>query len=41
MTTEGIIRTSTTSNHIAEIEQVLGIEAARSTIPMRNHLYNE
>ena len=32
MTTEGIIGTSTTSNHIAEIEQVLGIEAARSTI---------
>ena len=32
MVTEGIIGTSTTSNHIAEIEQVLGIEAARSTI---------
>jgi DNA-directed RNA polymerase III subunit RPC1 len=32
MTTEGIIGNSTTSNHIAEIEQVLGIEAARSTI---------
>lgn len=32
MTTEGIIGTSTTSNHIAEIEKVLGIEAARSTI---------
>lgn len=32
MTTEGIIGTNTTSNHIAEIEQVLGIEAARSTI---------
>lgn len=32
MTTEGIIGHSTTSNHISEIEQVLGIEAARSTI---------
>lgn len=32
MTTEGIVGNSTTSNHIAEIEQVLGIEAARSTI---------
>ncbi len=32
MTTEGIVGTETTSNHIAEIESVLGIEAARSTI---------
>lgn len=32
MTTEGIIGTETTSNHISEIEHVLGIEAARSTI---------
>lgn len=32
MTTEGIVGTETTSNHIAEIESALGIEAARSTI---------
>lgn len=32
MTTEGIVGSETTSNHIAEIESVLGIEAARSTI---------
>jgi DNA-directed RNA polymerase III subunit RPC1 len=32
LTTEGIVGTTATSNHITEIEQVLGIEAARSTI---------
>ena len=32
MTHEGIVGTHTTSNHIIETEQVLGIEAARATI---------
>ena len=32
MNTDGIIGTQTTSNHIMEVEQVLGIEAARQTI---------
>ena len=32
MTTEGVDGIHTTSNHIAEIEKVLGIEAARQTI---------
>ena len=32
MTTDGIVGTRTTSNHIMEVEQVLGIEAARQTI---------
>jgi DNA-directed RNA polymerase III subunit RPC1 len=32
MTTDGIIGTACTSNHIMEVESVLGIEAARSTI---------
>lgn len=29
MTTEGVIGTETTSNHIMEVQKVLGIEAAR------------
>lgn len=32
MTTEGVVGRNTTSNHIMEVEKVLGIEAARSTI---------
>ncbi|KAA1465897.1 beta and beta-prime subunits of DNA dependent RNA-polymerase [Dentipellis sp. KUC8613] len=32
MTTEGIIGEQTTSNHVIEVAQVLGIEAARKTI---------
>lgn len=32
MSTDGVIGTETTSNHIMEVEQVLGIEAARTTI---------
>ncbi|KAK9768440.1 DNA-directed RNA polymerase III subunit C1 (rpo31) [Basidiobolus ranarum] len=32
MTTEGIVGTETTSNHVMEIQKVLGIEAARNTI---------
>ncbi|KAL0083699.1 hypothetical protein J3Q64DRAFT_1748787 [Phycomyces blakesleeanus] len=32
MTTDGIIGENTTSNHIMEVAQVLGIEAARNTI---------
>ncbi|KAI9595031.1 beta and beta-prime subunits of DNA dependent RNA-polymerase [Syncephalis fuscata] len=32
MNAEGIIGTETTSNHIMEVQKVLGIEAARSTI---------
>jgi DNA-directed RNA polymerase III subunit RPC1 len=32
MTTDGVVGTQTTSNHIMEIQAVLGIEAARSTI---------
>ncbi|KAG8681769.1 hypothetical protein FRC08_015407 [Ceratobasidium sp. 394] len=32
MNTDGIIGEKTTSNHIMEVEQVLGIEAARQTI---------
>lgn len=32
MTTEGVRGIATTSNHVMEIERVLGIEAARSTI---------
>ena len=32
MTTEGIVGTQCTSNHIPEVQQTLGIEAARATI---------
>ncbi|SCV70568.1 BQ2448_3330 [Microbotryum intermedium] len=32
MTTDGVIGTETTSNHIMEVEKVLGIEAARACI---------
>jgi len=32
MTTEGIIGEHTTSNHVMEVEKVLGIEAARRTV---------
>ncbi|KAI9173203.1 DNA-directed RNA polymerase III subunit C1 (rpo31) [Blastocladiella emersonii ATCC 22665] len=32
MNTDGVIGTETTSNHVAEVEKVLGIEAARNTI---------
>ena len=32
MTTQGIVGEQTTSNHVIEVSQVLGIEAARKTI---------
>ena len=32
MTTDGIVGTATVSNHIMEVEKVLGIEAARATV---------
>lgn len=32
MITEGVVGESTTSNHVMEVAQVLGIEAARTTI---------
>ncbi|PJF17134.1 DNA-directed RNA polymerase subunit [Paramicrosporidium saccamoebae] len=32
MTTEGVVGTQTTSNHVMEVQAVLGIEAARQTI---------
>lgn len=32
MTTDGVIGWKTTSNHVMEVEKVLGIEAARKTI---------
>jgi DNA-directed RNA polymerase III subunit RPC1 len=46
MTTEGIIGEFTTSNHVIEVQKVLGIEAARQTIineiqfTMREHGMN-
>ena len=32
MTTDGVVGTATVSNHIMEVEKVLGIEAARATV---------
>ncbi|KAM0788234.1 hypothetical protein ACM66B_001388 [Microbotryomycetes sp. NB124-2] len=37
MTTDGVIGTETKSNHIMEVERILGIEAARSTIIEQIH----
>jgi DNA-directed RNA polymerase III subunit RPC1 len=32
MNTDGVVGTETTSNHVMEVEKILGIEAARATI---------
>ena len=37
MTTDGVVGTQTVSNHVMEVEKVLGIEAARSTIINQIH----